>query len=1574
MMKKIVYLVFIIFLLNNWVSYSQVYGNEWINYNQKYFKFNIINSGVYKLDYTTLNASGIPLTTFQSDNIQIFGREKEVPLYIKDGGDSSIDPGDYILFYAEKNDGWLDSTLYKDPNWIGNPSYSLFNDTIQYFFTWNNSTSNLRFKEEIANDFLNFVPAKFIIQKLETSYNSYYNQGGDRSSIASSSFYMGGEGFGLAPQNGVNGTGKYTMQLSANTLNPYIGPDAPLPIFQGISTTNSEANFTGSGNHHLRWTIGSSDFVLHDEILYDYKHVIVNKSFSANLLTNGVTTLKWNIIDDQGAATDFQSLNYWSITYPKTLNFSGQNNAKFKVNNSASHAKIRLDLTNYSYNSPLIFVFGDIVPKKISLTAFNGGYSTLLSNSLNGVDQTVVIQDLSNIISVTTLKPVNETGVFTNFQLLNSEASLLMIYSPVLKTESLNYENYRKSIDGGSYNTILANVEELYLQFGGGINKHINGIRRFSFFMNNKSIIKPVGLFLIGKGIAVADNGFPYGTPGSRKNTNFYKLNLIPTFGEPASDVAITADFKNGGWSPLIPTGRIDVQTDIELQNYLNKIKEYELSQSQNSIYTTEEKEWQKQVLHFAGGSNSSQQAIFQGFLNSMQASIEGANFGGKVQRIYKNTSVPFDPTLLNDITNKIQKGVSIMTLFGHAASSGFEINIDDPNNWNNKGKYPVVIANTCYTGNMYTSSTTPNSITKFVNVPNGGAIAFIGSSWEGIDLPLGQFSNELYKQFSISSYGKSLSYQIKSAIETLQLNNYQGLLIETASTQMNLNGDPAIRLNWHAKPEIEIKADKVWFKPEKFDLTVDSIEVNIVLTNLGKSISDTFDIEIKRDFPLSSVDSIYLLKIPSLNYKDTVRYKMPLQPNIGIGINNIEVAVDVPSTIPEQFDEVNNNTVSRVLFINIDGILPTVPEDFAVVPSDSVTLKASTLNPIAALNSYRFEIDTTDLFNSSEHRYAIVSSTGGVKEVFPSNWKLVATNQKSKLICSDSTVYFWRVSLDSSVLNWHERSFQYIAGKTGWGQDHFFQFKSNDYSGIDYNRITREKEFQIGMPDTVFSIVYPNQPWLYYTNLNGQQVDYATCNWPTPTLNVVVFDALTHAAWGTRYVPTGANLNNNFGNANDNGTCNPRPRKFFTFLQNSTTSLNAFQDMVLNKVPDGSYMLIYPSESARYNDWTTLSPSMFSTFATLGSVGIKAGNPNYSFIFFCKKGDPSTVVEKFGTSASDVVSLTAVLPKKDYTGTEISNFIGPTNNWGNIYFKQDSLETNTTDSTRLYIQAFDIHKSFQFEIDTVFNQNDSILNLNQFIDGSKYPFIRLRADYTDTTSFSPAQIDRWHVLYDPLPESAIDGTKQYTWLPSKDTLDEGENIRFAVDIKNIFTVPMDSLLVKYWVEDASHKIHEIPFPRRKPLLVNEIIRDTIQFSTIGLVGINSLWMEVNPYINGSLFITDQPEQAHFNNLLQIPFYVRGDNLNPILDVTFNGRHILNGDIVAPTSEILITLKDENQYLIMNDISDTTRFGIYLTDPKGVQRRIPFTNSKGEMVMQWIPADEQNKKFKIIYPALFEEN
>ena len=58
----------------------------------------------------------------------------------------------------------------------------------------------------------------------------------------------------------------------------------------------------------------------------------------------------------------------------------------------------------------------------------------------------------------------------------------------------------------------------------------------------------------------------------------------------------------------------------------------------------------------------------------------------------------------------------------------------------------------------------------------------------------------------------------------------------------------------------------------------------------------------------------------------------------------------------------------------------------------------------------------------------------------------------------------------------------------------------------------------------------------------------------------------------------------------------------------------------------------------------------------------------------------------------------------------------------------------------------------------------------------------------------------------------------------------------------------------------------------------------------------------------------------------------------------------------------------------MNEDADTALFAIYLTDPDGIQKRIPFVNQMGVTIMQWIPANSQNKRFKIIYPTYFEKS
>ena len=155
---------------------------------------------------------------------------------------------------------------------------------------------------------------------------------------------------------------------------------------------------------------------------------------------------------------------------------------------------------------------------------------------------------------------------------------------------------------------------------------------------------------------------------------------------------------------------------------------EFEAAQDPNSIYTSSSKLWQKQILHFGGGDQENDQVLYQNFLNQMQTEIEDSLFGGNVYRVYKNVSTPFDPSHLTNISNKIRDGVSIMTFFGHGYVGGFDINIDEPSDWNNKGKYPLVIANSCYNGNMF-SNISNVAIETYVNVKDGGAIAYIGST-----------------------------------------------------------------------------------------------------------------------------------------------------------------------------------------------------------------------------------------------------------------------------------------------------------------------------------------------------------------------------------------------------------------------------------------------------------------------------------------------------------------------------------------------------------------------------------------------------------------------------------------------------------------------------------------------------------------------------------------------------------------------------------------------------------------------------------------------------------------------------
>ena len=1557
-------------LIYTCLGFSQ-YGNEWIDYSQKYYSFKIWQDGIYKLDYNLLVSAGVPVSTINPDNFQVFGFQKEQYIWVEGGGDGSFDVGDYIVLYAQKNTSWLDSLTYDNPDDVSNKYYPHYNDTINYYLTWNSVGANNRIEEETDVNFTAYSPIPYFLRTSFSAGSSTYLEGYKLSGMSYAT-YVAAEGW---YGNLIHMTDAMNYQNDLlNTRFVYSGVGAPSAIGLAVSSGASNSTVMTNVNHHLQLSYSSSSTMLVDTVFGGYQKNNLEFSIDPATLESPATNFRHQVPNDLGVASDYQAVAFVELTYPHTPNLEGLSKFKMTVPFNSVESKTRYDFLSFASTTPWAFTLSDQM-KKIPVVNNAGTFQVLIPNLPSGNDQDFIIFDESQMVNVLNLKPINGDGNFTDYSITNFESAYLLIYHQILKTAATEYANYRSGVEGGGHNVLMVDIDELYHQFGGGVEKHVMGLRQFVNYAYDSSTSKPSNLFLLGKGIREATESIPSGH-GTRKSATSYELCLIPSFGYPASDVLITARMNGNLWEPLIPTGRLAAQDNNEVMIYLNKVIEYELAQDPNSVYSVQDKLWQKEILHFGGGANASEQNTFKYYLESYESTLIDASFGGHVTAFYKTVSDPIDPTTLYEVTDYINDGVSIMTFFGHAAPDGFDQNVDDPANWNNQGKYPVVVGNSCFTGNIHE----PNDLgvsEDFVIIENKGAIAFLANVKQAFSTSLHTYSNEFFRQVSEENYGGTLGEHIIYTIQNIQ-SSVMSLGLQNVVTEMTLHGDPALKVNSHQNPELEVNQNSIFITPSFVDLTVDSIDVNVIIYNIGKATNDTFAIELIRTFPNNGGDSLYTKLVAGVHYVDTIVFTIPLYTNEGLGINEFSVSIDIPSLITEQYDEVGNNQISKQVIFDVDGIYPVWPYDYAVVPIDTITLKASTINPFADFATYRFEIDTTDLFNSSFRKFNSQTSLGGVLEVGYNEWYSANSGLSAELILTDSTVYFWRVAVeDTGSYYWIEYSFQYIKGKSGWGQDHFFQYKNNDFQFVEYDRAARQRYFGPSFK-TIDCDVYGNADnWLEYAytlyHINGEIAEYNYCS-VNPQFLICVIDPYTLKPWGTRWQApdlTWHNPTHDFGNANDNGGCRPRVEWNFAFPQNDFNSMQAAQSMLENEIPDGFYYLIYTSRFANYSEWDAVYPAMYSLFNNLGSDSIYAGRPEVPFIVFGRIGDPTSCKEVYGQTIEDLIHFEDTLWGFDYTGSEMSTVIGPAKEWETIYWKQDATESSTNDSTRLQVFGINWGGAETLIIDTLFTSNDSINNLNTIIDAQVYPYLKMAAHYWDSTGFTPAQVDRWHVLYQHAPEAALDGSSGIVWIPG-DSISEGQQIVVAFDIDNISDLPMDSLLVNYWIEDANHNIIPISYPRQDSLRVGETITDTLFVNTENIVGLNSLWVEVNPYVSGSQ--TDQIEMYHYNNIGQIPFSVISDDENPILDVTFNGYHILNGDLVDPKSEIIITLKDENEFLLLNQESDTANFGLYLTYPDGNQRRLNFRNSLGEPQMEWVPADASSKKFKIIFTSDLNED
>ncbi len=1544
---------------------AQQHGNEWINYGSQYWVFPIANDGLYRIDSTALANAGFPVASVDPRTIQLFAREKQVPLYVQGEDDGVFNSTDFIEFFGERNTAWKDVPLWDDPAHQNNPYFSLYNDTLRYFLTWSAAPTTERVVPHTDTDYSAYWPRDwFLTDYVLQTFNRYYQ--GKRTSIqAASSFFGEAEGYMHVSELFNDGTNPPSWQqdFSIPLTAPSLVFGTPLAKLRVVTAGTNNPGGEVCDDHHLQvlW----NGYYMEDTVFRGYQlnkfdiDVVYTTMFANNTLRlRAVHDLSCSNLTN--AYPDRQALSYAAIRYGRLPQMAFQQQVPMWFPDQPGDPPAHLKFNQFSL-TPIIYAWGDTV-RRLTPELDQGYWRVLIPANANGDTTRAFLQAEQAIVPITAMQRVNGSGFFTDFSVQAQDSVVIIVSQTGLMNAATQYAAYRETSPVNPYNTVLADVEELYLQYGGGVRKHPMAIRGFVDHLVDTYPTRPQGLFLIGKAIQAHKTNNQSGTRFT-PDTAAIRQSMVPTLGYPPSDVAYTIGLEGDQRVMEVPVGRIAARNEQEVLDYLAKVQQFETNQ-----LTPEA--WMKNILHFRGGFNQAEWAAFDQALNYFQAFAEDTMFVGRVTKFVKNGSGLIQPASADSVSDMIAAGTTLMTFFAHATGGGFDITVDNPQDYEWNGRYPMMIGNSCYTGNLHLLSNSSAS-EEFVRPGGMGAIAFLSPVDIGLAYALQQYCGKFYQSFSQLHYGGPIGQHIKEAIyDVINVGPDDLNRINTAHS-FTLHGDPMLVLNSPERPEFVVNTEDVRLLPDPVSADVDTFQVQATVRNIGRGTLVPISVSATRTLVEENVTKQPIIQQLSLMNEGTVTFSLPvLADSGGTGQNRVTVRADLdPALIPEQFDDLGNNEVDTTFLIVSGDIQPVYPYEYAVTPDAGPALKASTGDPFAPARTYVFQIDTTDLFNSPVMEQGSVNAPGGVV-----TWQPQSIYTLNSI--ADSIVFFWRCSVDSSGnngFNWREFSFQHITNRRGWGQAHHFQFKKDQFDQIIFDRPQRSFDYFVGQRRISVNLKgNAATPCDWFIDLSWQ--DGNGCG-ATPAFHVAVINPFDFTPWGTKCGTL--NPTNDFGNANgdcSNHPCNTlnRAMYYFSFRQNNYQNEMQYMDtMLTQRIPDEHYVLVYTYlRLARDIDTSGAFDQVVADLGAMGATDLLNNTvpDSVPYVFLVKKGDPSTAVEMYGQNLTDYLDFNAYVNVTSRSGRITAPFAGPAYEWTGMYWN-DVLQP--TDSTFMRLTGRNVFGAEQL-LHQRPSPEDSLTAWTSptlGVDAAVYPELQLSGAFAQTTVLdtTPSQLKRWHLLGSPAPECAIDPPLGYVEL--LDSVFEGQTGRVMVAVHNISEFDMDSLLLGAWVIDQANQRHLVHYRYNAPLPAGGVLQDTVVFNTDGFAGVNTLIIEANP-VDTLTGRYDQLEQYHFNNIAHIRFLIQDDRENPMLDVTFDGLHILDGDVVSARPEVQVTLDDENTTLLLDQPGDTIHFKVFLTDPSNSTRRIYFRED-GQERMQFIPANGPANISRIMYRPTF---
>ncbi|PVY41120.1 putative type IX secretion system sortase PorU2 [Pontibacter virosus] len=1503
------------------------YGNEWIDYNKTYYKLKVVNTGLHRLSHGFLDSLGLADTNPQ--HFQLFRRGKEVAIHIAGEADGRLDREDFIEFYGERNDGRLDQDLYKNPAHQPHQLYSLYTDTAAYFLTVNPAGGKRM--QQVNPSPVGKTPEPYHLQKVTRFFTQAYNSGkyhGD----ALLSWMDEGEGY-------VSSARHVSTDYDINSI-VNVADSGPKPQLEyTINTVSSSSPITHKGKINLVLPAGGVRTLLEfsktgagyikGQTILEFSEI-----YSQNKIT--LRAVPDPLPPHQSGDEDKRNLiafSYATVTFPQRTIYNGSSMFYYTDSSRVNDPYFEFANNNTSLVSLDVTNPNDI----IKIEGYTIGQSKGFVINTQGKSRKILLANSSS-----PLKPRGKVDKVTfrqispdahNYIVLTNKR-LMKPVSGSMRSGPIEYTSYRASVQGGGYDTLLVHMDQIVDQFHYG-EYSSNAVRKFMAYMMISSRQKH--LFIIGKGMKYASSDFRNVDKSSRASlyhvglrySKAFEVDLVPTGMFPSSDVFFTADFRNNKHEPRVPTGRLPVTKPEAIIDYLNKVKEYEA--------LPEGLAWRKNILHLGGGSTDPQIRQLKGWLDDYKSIAEGPFLGANIIGKYRQ-GVSAVQDLVN-VSTEVNAGLSMITFFGHssASTSDLEIGFVSQNvyGYRNKGKYPVILMNGCGTGDAFIYNFKSFG-EDWLLTPDRGAISFIAHAHTGGDRPLYEYSLH-YHQVAFKDekfYGGTIGEIQQEAVKRYSATGSSNLQYVATMTQMVLQSDPAIRPYAPSKPDYAFNNPTYSLKDNKGDNAIsysNPLVLKVNAVNYGKAILDSINVSVKRTIPNGAALEPHVIKVKPIYNSDQLELILPNTDTTASGMNRFEIKLDATDQIAELNE--SNNLLQVQHFLPKSGISILAPNNYAIVNSNNVNLIVQSTQMRAEPKGVYFELDTTTTFSST-----LKKSHTAAAGVIPS-WEVTLPIQQNT---GDSTVFYWRARFESYAKGedtvWVESSFRYIPETNGgWSQSHQGQFKESEFGGARIGKESGNWEFDplyanIEIRTVGGDVRYGQPPFGIF--INGTVASHNACgNFEASSAPRMYFFMLDKETLERTVVPGFKG-------------CSWIPDMYqFGDLNNPTVRAN--MQRFLEGIPEGNYVLAISMNRVPFE---IFSPELKSAFGSIGSILIPNNDVKngYPFAIIGKKGATTALEATANPNDTNIlptsqeIFIRTTLQSKLQEGFVTSTTIGPAISWKSLHHNIEKYKAGN-DSYKLSL--FGINAQGQRELlnDNITTKSFDLSNLS----ADQYPNLQLSATLTDTEDRTAPQLRQWMVYYEAAPEGVI----------RPDLVEVSEELIVQQANRGRIEMPMafqnvtpyafrDSITVEVTLTGDGVEPRVSRF-KIEALEGNKTATFNYTMSTSDLDGNYRLLMYVNPQL--------QPEQQYQNNIYEINFGVKS-KLHPIMDVAFDGVHIMDGELVAPSPLISITMKDENKHVYLENAD---AMEVYLEGPN-IQGQYDVIKEAKPSELRISPADEKN--------------